>query len=136
MNWNVNRSELPEVDGLCIEVSVHDAAYREQMTQAAFVCPATSCASLLSIPSTSCLETLVSPFARKPATGIETIYQGVRCCPAAWSMLLIFAGKERAPGQCIYNLRRKIDRPAHRRFIITHHHMGYRFGAEDELQAQ
>ena len=32
----------------------------------------------------------------------------------------------------IHNLRRKIEHPTQCRFIITHHHMGYRFKTEDE----
>lgn len=42
--------------------------------------------------------------------------------------------REQEIATCIHNLRRKIERPAQCRFIITHHHMGYRFRTGNESQ--
>lgn len=39
--------------------------------------------------------------------------------------------REQEIATSIHNLHKKIERPAQRRFIITHHHMGYRFKTED-----
>lgn len=41
-------------------------------------------------------------------------------------------GREQEIATCIHNLRKKIERRAQFRFIITHYHMGYRFRTGNE----
>jgi len=50
---------------------------------------------------------------------------------ALWPGEEELSSREREIVVYIHNLRKKIERPAQHQFIITHHHMGYRFKLHD-----